>query len=266
MISARIFAKQIEKFAVDNSPLILTAVGVVGTIGTAVLTGKAAFKSFDILKEEEERRELMNEPGHVSRSEFVKLTWKQYIPAVGTGITTIACIVCANRISTRRIAAMAAAYSLSERAYNEYREKVVQKFNANKERQVRDDIAQDRVNANPPKENQVIITGNGDVICYDEPTGRYFKSNMEKLRAVVNDVNAEVNELGASPLSFFYQSLGLKTTPYSDELGWTTDELLEVHYSAVLTQDNQPCIAIDYKPHLIRKGTGAGFPKGCDAD
>ena len=37
--------KMIEKFAVDNSPSLLTAVGVVGTVGTAVLTHKAAMNT-----------------------------------------------------------------------------------------------------------------------------------------------------------------------------------------------------------------------------
>jgi hypothetical protein len=264
VISAKLFAKQIEKLAVDNAPVILTAIGVTGTLATAILTARASFAAADLLAEEDERRFRMNESQDITKTQAVKLVWKGYIPAVGVGITTIACVICANRISTRRIAAMAAAYSLSEKAYSEYREKVVEKFNANKERQVRDDIAQDRVNANPPKDSQIIITGNGDVVCYDLPTGRYFKSNMEKLRSVVNDVNAQVNEVGFAPLSDFYVSLGLKDTPYSEEIGWTTEELLDVHYSAVLTEENTPCIAINYRCKPIRQGTGAGFPQGCD--
>ena len=266
MISIRVLAKQIEKLAVDNAPIILTGVGVAGAITTAVLTGRASFAAAETLRDTENARYQMGKEEPMTSSEKVKVVWREFLPAVGVGATTVACIICANRVSSKRIAAMAAAYSLSEKRFGEYREKVIEKFNANKERQVRDEVAQDRVTKNPPRDSQIIITGNGDVLCFDQPSGRYFRSNMEKLRSVQNDVNAEVNQIGHSTLSYFYQSLNLKLTPYSEELGWTIDKMLDIHFSAVLTDDNQPCIAIDYQVEPIRHATGAGFPRGCDDD
>lgn len=270
MISAKVLARTVEKFAVDNAPIILTGIGAAGVLATTFLTAKASFKSADDIIEEKQRL-FHTDPNFGQEDDIpikhkIKLVWKNYIPAASALGITLTCVVCAHRVSAKRIAAMAAAYSLSEKAYGEYREKVLEKFNANKERQIRDEIAQDHVNQNPPKDNQIIITGNGDVLCHDLPTGRYFKSNMEKLRSVQNDINAEVVEMGHSPLSFLYQALGLKPTPYSDELGWTTSKLLELHFSAVLTDDNQPCISIDYSVEPIRGATGAGFPRGCDED
>lgn len=263
MISAKILFKHFEKFTLDNSPVILTAVGAAGTVGTAFLAAQASWKANDLVDAENERRLLMNEKVVQGPKEVAKIVWKEYIPAAGVGVMTIASIICANRISTKRVAAMAAAYSLSEKAYGEYREKVIEKFNANKERQVRDEVAQDRVTANPPKDAQIIITGSGDVLCHDLPTGRYFKSNIEKLRSVQNDLNAAVNEIGYATLSDFYVALNLATTPYSEELGWTTSELLELHFSAVLTDDNQPCISINYHAHPLRHNKPF---RGCDED
>jgi hypothetical protein len=258
VISAKVFAKTIEKFVSDNAPGILTGVGVVGAISTSVLSVKATIKAKDILAEETDRRFRdipdigIDEAKRFTKSETVKLVWTEYIPPAGTLAVTVAAIVCANRISAGRMAALATAYSLNEKRFSEYRDKVVEKFNPNKERQLRDEIAQDRVTENPPKESQIIITGNGDVMCLDIPTERYFKSNMEKLRQVMNDINAQVNEFGSAPLSDFYVALGLKETPYSEDLGWTRDSLLNVQFSAVLTSDNQPCIAIDYQMDPIR--------------
>ena len=41
--------KQAEKFASDNSPAILTALGLTGVLTTAYLSGKASFNAYDIL-------------------------------------------------------------------------------------------------------------------------------------------------------------------------------------------------------------------------
>lgn len=267
MISAKFVAKQVEKFASDNAPAILSAIGVVGAASAVYLTGKATFKAADIIAKEQERLNLTTPhvvhgevfgPQKVETKTKVKLVWSQYLPAAGALTASIGCIVCAHRLSMGRAAALAAAYSLSEGRMTEYRAKVVEKFNPNKERQIRDEIAQDRVTNNPPKDSQVIIVGNGNVLCYDLPTGRYFHSNMEKLRSVQNDINAAVNEIGHASLSDFYTALGLRDTPFSTEIGWTTSGLLDLHFSAVLTDDNQPCISIEYKAEPLR-----GF-RGCD--
>lgn len=269
MISVKVLAKTVEKLAIDNASVILTSVGVAGTVATTFLTAKATFKSADDIFEEKQRLFLedphFGEEDDITAKSKAKLIWKNYIPAATTLGVTLTCIVCAHRVSAKRVAAMAAAYSISQKEFGDYREKVIEKFNANKERQVRDEIAQDKVTANPPKDSQIIITGNGDVLCHDLPTGRYFRSNVEKLRSVQNDINAQVNELGFCPLSDFYVALNLKETPYSEELGWTTDKMLDLHFSAVMTDDNQPCIAINYHVEPIRL-QGAGFPRGCDDD
>ena len=244
-------AKRVEKLITDNSPVILTAIGVAGTITTAYLTGKASFKAAEIL--DHERNYVSDSPGMLELREKVNLTWKLYIPAIGTGILTCACIVGANRIGSRRAAAMAAAYSLSERAFSEYKEKVVERIGDIKEQKIRDEIAQDRVYRNPVSSREVIITGNGDVLCYDSITGRYFNSNVESIRKAVNDTNHQIlNDMYAS-LNDFYQKIGLPMTPYANEVGWNVDRLLEINFSTVLSEDGRPCISLDYPLAPIRE-------------
>ena len=250
------FAKRAEKLIVDNSPSILTAIGVTGTVTTAYLTGKASFKAGEVLNAHPlvGTKEASSD-GHiyVYKKDVVKVVWKLYLPAAASGVLTIACIVFANRIGARRAAAVAAAYSLSEKAFSEYKDKVVEKVTPKKEKEIRDDLAQDRVNRNPLSKNQVIITGNGDVMCYDQPTGRYFKSNVESLRRAENDINQQVIGNMYAPLSDFYNLLKLTSTPYSEEVGWTTEKLLEIEFSTTLSDDNQPCICINYNVIPIRE-------------
>lgn len=235
--------KSIEKFTIDNSPLILTVIGVTGTITTAILTGKASYKAAKILGEESP---------FLKTTEKMRLVWPLYISAIGTGAMTLTCIIAANRIGTRRAAAMAAAYSVSERMFGEYRDKVVEKMGANKEREARDEVAQDRIRENPVGKTEVIITGGGDVRCYDMYTGRYFHSDMETLRQAQNDLNHQLLNASYASLNDFYSLIGLSTTKTGEEVGWNSDKLLELQFSATIAEDGKPCIAIDFQVAPIR--------------
>lgn len=243
--------RQTEKVILDNAPLIATAVGVAGTITTAVLTGQATYKSVRAIEEENTSRELMNQPP-AKPHEIAAVVWKYYIPPVAIGLVTVGAIISANRISTKRAAALAAAYSLSEKAFGEYREKIVERFNSSQEERVRDEIAQDRVRNDPPRTDEVVITGNGDVMCYDTLTGRYFMSTIEKIRAAVNVINKRVLDDGYASLTEFYTELGLQGTAFSEEVGWKDNSQLEMKYSTVLSEDGRPCIAMTYTTMPVR--------------
>ena len=178
--------------------------------------------------------------------EAARELWPEIIPPVVTGVLTVSSIIGANRIGSRRAAALAAAYSLSEKAYQEYKTKVVQTIGEKKNQKVYDEIAQEKVTNDPYKSSEVVITGNGDVMCYDTITGRYFMSSMEAIRAAQNTINAQIISSDYASLTEFFDQLGLKGTSYSEEVGWTTQNMLDVYFSTVLSEDGKPCIAIQY--------------------
>lgn len=243
--------KRFERLITDNSPIILTAIGVTGTITTAVLTGKATIKAVRLLDHEEYILDMQDQPP-LDWREKVERTWTFYIPALGSGIFTVACIIGANRIGTRRAAALAAAYSLSEKAFLDYKDKVIETIGDKKEEKVRASIAQDYVDANPVSSREVIITGSGDSLCYDTITGRYFQSSVETLRKIQNDINQQILSSMYATLHEFYQKVGLPSTLYSSEVGWNLENMLELDFSATLSEGGQPCIAVGYKTYPIR--------------
>ena len=237
--------RRANRLAVNNAPIILTAIGVTGTITTALFTGRASFKAAQIIAAEEAQSPIS------TRRKF-DLTWQLYIPAVGNGVLAVACIIAANRIGSRRAAAIAAAYSLTEKAFVEYKDKVIERMGPRKEQNVRDDIAQDRVDANPVSSREVIITGSGDVLCYDSITGRYFESNVDTLRKAQNEINFQILHDMYASLSDLYQLIGLPTTPYSSEVGWNADTLFEMRFSTVMSENDRPCISLEYQVYPIR--------------
>ena len=245
-------AKQAEKFAVDNSPMILTGVGIAGTVTTAFFAGRGSFKAAQLIAHEQTKENIRGHHQPLTTKDKARLTWTLYIPAVGTGILTVVAIVGANQIGTHRAAAIAAAYTISEKAFTEYKEKVVEKLGENKEREVRDEVAQDRVTRNPVSEREVIIAGGGEVLCYDAFTGRYFESDMETLKKAQNDTNYRIISDNYASLTDFYNNLGLSGTEYSDEIGWNTDKLLELEITATMSEDQRPCISISFATKPVR--------------
>ena len=240
-----------ERFAIDNSPAILTAVAVGGTVTTAIFAGKASFKAAEILREDARLNQMTFDSPKDRVIEQVKLTWTLYIPAVGVGTATVASIVFANQIGTRRAAAMAAAYSMSEKAFSEYREKIVEKIGESKEQEARDEIAQERVQKNPLG-SQVIVMNDREVLCFDQYTGRYFNSNMETLKQAQNKINYRMIRENYASLNDFYDCVGLEWVPTGDDVGWNSDQMLELSFSTVLSEDQRPCIAIDFHTVPVR--------------
>lgn len=228
----------------QNASTILTAVGVVGTITTAVLTGKAAVKAHEIL----------TDPDYldVTAKDKVVVTWQCYIPPVASGVTTIGCIIAGHRLDAKKAAALAAAYGLSESRLQEYKDKVLDKIGMNKEQAVRDEIAQDRVNATESRE---VIIGTGNVLCFDVYSGRYFESNVEMIRQSVNTVNSYILDHQYASLSHFYDELNIPPTGMSDEVGWKSDDLIEVGFSTVMSPDKRPCLAMDFHNRPIAEYT-----------
>lgn len=249
--------KASQKLVFDNSPVILTGIGVAGVVGTAILVGKASFKASDILQEAQYEKAARLAQGDDESEPTLKgqflTVWTLYIPAATMAGMTISCIILANRIGTRRAAAVAAAYALTEKAFEEYKEKVVEKIGAKKELAVRDDIQQDRVNAAPVSSREVIIAGSGDVLCFESMTGRYFKSSIEEIKKAQNDTNYQLMHDNYVSLTDFYQRIGLPRTTMSDDMGWNLDMMLEVEFSTCMSEDGTtPCIAINYVTVPIR--------------
>lgn len=230
-----------------HSPEILTAVGIAGMITTTVLAVKATPKALKLIeekKQEENKDEL-------TAVETVKTAWKPYVPAAVTGVVSTACLIGANSVHAKRNAALATAYKLTETAFAEYKEKVVETIGEKKEKTVHDNIAKDKIEQNPVAPTSVIVTERGNTLCYDMLSDRYFKSDKGRIERCVNELNRRMTagmEMYVS-LNEFYDAIGLPQLPVGDSMGWRVDKgLIDIHYSAQLTSDEEPCITIE---HLI---------------
>lgn len=256
------------RFAKRNAPTLLTGVSVVGVVTTAFLTARATYKAAKEIDEVERKAlngEISDEPREKTK-EIVKATWLLYVPPVVTGAITIGCIVASNKTSANRTAAAVAAYTLTEKAFSEHREKFIEQFNESKENKLRAAIAQDHLNKTPTPHhliesaaadralveagdanNEVVVLGPKRVRYFEDYTGRRFLSDRETIERAVNKVNQRLIHENYCSLSYFYELVGLGHTQFSDETGWHVDPLLEVSFFPLIDpDDDQPCIAFSY--------------------
>lgn len=241
-----LLARRAKQIAADNSPAILTALAVTGTLTTAYLTGKASFKAVEVIDKEQRRWDENETSRLLYPKEKVEAVWKLYIPAAGTAALTVAAIIGVNQIGYRKTAALATAYSLSEKAFEEYKGKVLTKFGEEKEKQVRDEINQDHVTANPPGKSSVVVMGNGQSLWLDVRTGRYFLSTLEDVKKAMNDTNYVILNNNYASVTDFYDLLGLPPTDESDELGWNSDKMIDLDFGAAMTEDGRPCLTMAF--------------------
>lgn len=262
-------AKNLGGIISKNSPTILTGLAVCGLVTTVIFAVRATPKAIQILDAYRDERcsDCMSHPGDkecqhcidstIPKKEVVRLTWKLYIPAAAMGTVTIACIISSNSINQRRNAALATVYGLTETAFREYKEKVVETIGKNKELKVRDDICADHVAQNPVGRNEVIITGKGNVLCMDSLSGRYFRSDIDKIRRSINCMNEEMlSNIGMwVSQNDLYDELGLGHVALGDEVGWDLDSgTIKISYSSQLTEDEEPCLVLNYdvRPKHLR--------------
>lgn len=228
-----------------HSPEILTGLGVTGLFGSVIFSVRGTVKATEAV--EQKKKELNKEK--LSVKETIGATWKYYIPTAITAATSTACIIGANSVNTRRKAALAAAYSLSESALAEYRDKVKEIIGENKESDVRAGIARDRMAVDPPNPSEVIITGKGETWFRESITQRYFKSDIEKVRKVENDLNREMRSSNTISVDDVLYALGIfPNHKVLSDIGWDIDRHpIEFIFTPVMTDEVGVCIEIDYR-------------------
>lgn len=236
--------KSLKTTASKHSPEILIGIGVAGFISTTVLAVKATPKAMRILEAAKK-----DKGDDLTKLEVVKVAWKPYIPAAITGVASIACVIGANSVNARRNAALATAYQLSTAALNEYKDKVVETIGEKKEQTIREKISKDRVEKNPVSNNTVYVTGNGESLFLEPISKRYFKSDIERIRGIVNTLNEHMynDAFGQISLSDLYDELGLERTDISDDIGWSIEKgSIKVDFHPVMSDDGKPCLALYY--------------------
>lgn len=229
-----------------HSPAILIGLAIVSGGTAVVLAVKDTPKALKRIEDKKQEYQV----DKLSPWETVKTTWPCYVPTAIAFTFAAGCAIGSQSIHVKRNAALAAAYKISETALLEYRDKVIETIGEKKEQTVRDKVAQEKINKNPVKQSEVIITGKGTSLCLEPFTHRYFECDIETIRRAENKLNKKMLQsiCGSTSLNDFYVEIGLEPV---DEaigytLGWNAENQIDLDIRPGMTPDERPCLVIGH--------------------
>lgn len=231
-----------------NGSTILTCIGGVGVIATAVMAVKATPEALELIDRAKDKK------GEVlTKTETVKAAWKPYIPSVLIGTGTLLCVFGANVLNKRQQAALMSAYALLDNSYKEYRKKVKEIYGEDTDRTIMNEIAKDHY------DEEEDDYGDGLELFYDEYSQRYFRSTEIDVLKAEYELNRILSESCGAFLNEFYELLKLDFVDYGDYMGWSTCELVESYcacwvdfrHTKVDMEDGMECTIISFMQEPI---------------
>ena len=241
---------KVTNFINKNDTNLVIGMGIAsGFIFGSALWYKTGQKVQNILNNKKEmlQREL-------TLKEKVKYTWKIFIfPTVNT-VASAAAIAYATKVNNKRLAALGAAYNLTEIAFQNYMDKTREIIGEKKEEEIKQAIAKDNDEKSSDKNKvQIITTGREDIWVRDSLTMREFLSSWDRIQKAALELNLEAaNDLsGRISLSDWFYKIGLEPTADSDYRGWDISKpgnygKIDIEPVSYLRKNNEPGVEIYY--------------------
>ena len=238
-----------------RSPEILVAVGVVGTVVSAVMACKATTKIDTILDETKNQLDKIHEyAGNPDVAEKynaedakkdtaivyaqagVKLA-KLYAPAVGLGILSISSILASNNILRKRNMAISAALAAATQDFKDYRNRVIERFGKEVDHQLRYNIKAEEIEETVTDEKgkekkvkksiEVADPNASGYVKYFTRSNPYWEEDSSYvemfLRSQQNYANDKLKATGHLTLNDVYDMLGFHDSKAGMVVGWIYD-------------------------------------------
>lgn len=249
--------KQAGNALMKASPTILTCLGAIGVVTTAVLAVKATPKAMERVKIDSLKNHD-GDPNAATKMEAIKSCWTCYIPAVITGAATIGCIFGVNVLNRRQQASITSAYALVSRSYTDYKRKVKELYGEETHKQIMESLAAEKVDKNHIITAPCMIgrscldfedADEEEHLFYDSFSERYFTSTLSKVLQAEYHLNRNFALRGGDiSLNHFYTLLGIDDIPEGDTIGWfINDEMswIDFNHSKTILEDGLECYIID---------------------
>ena len=227
-----------------DGPFVLTCVGAVGVVGTAILAAKATPKAIQLLQIAEKKKS-----SKLTKLEIVDVAGPVYIPSILIGASTVLCIFSANVLNKKRQASLISAYALVDSAFKEYQNKLIELHGKEADIEVRDSLIRDCCNFHLTDDP----TPDQRALWYDELSGKTIRRYEKEIIDAEYRFNRNFCMRGYASLNEFYEFLGLPQTEEGESLGWSMSDgiyWVDFEHRLVKNTDGTSCYAIDmvYSP------------------
>lgn len=242
-----------------HSPEILVVAGVVGVVASGVLACKATLKVNEVVdksKKEIDKIHIASEKGKTNAGEVytqedakkdltivyvqtgVKFA-KLYGPSIALGALSIASIFASHKILRNRNTALIAAYAAVENGFKDYRDRVIDRFGKELDKELKYGIRAKEIEEKVANEDGSETTVKRTVEVVDpnlhSPYAKFFDDgctgweknaeyNLMFLKRQQAHANDLLREQGYLYLNDVYAMLGIPKTKAGQVVGWVYDE------------------------------------------
>ena len=240
-----------------HSPEILVVGGVVGLVASGVMACKATTKLSAILDDSKEQIELFDKVA--ANPEMVKEEYtvedaekdkkivkvqtavkvaKLYAPSIAVGVVSIGAIFASNNIMRKRNVALGAAYATVDRAFKDYRNRVVDRFGEELDKELRYNLKTKEVKETIEDENGKKKTVKRNIkymdspmpsefaVIYDDGCAGWTKDPEDNKFFLIQQqryANERLKRRGYLSLNEVYELLGFPSTKAGQVVGWLYD-------------------------------------------
>lgn len=229
-----------SEFFKKNGKYILTALSVVGTAASIVLTAKITPKAV------QRKEELKKQKGEdFTKKDAVISDIKSYATVIGVGLGTVASIIGNTILSNRQQASLIGLYTFANTSYCKYKDKI---NSALEKAGLKDKIEEDIARQDACDMGLTISDDNPDtILVYDMFTLSYIETTMDELLTAEHYINEVVRKRGRCSVIDFYMQLDMDVifkNYYDDEypismqsLWWIDDEVHFWHRRACIDEN-----------------------------
>lgn len=237
----------IMKTTKHYSPQLLTGLGIVGFGATIVSTVKAtrevdkALKSIDISEDTPKKEVIWKK---------TKVVAPIVAPPVILGVSSVGCILGANKIQSARLASATAAYELTSKAFSDYKDAVLEEIGEKKEQKVRDKVAEKKVEEHPYCEPEAFEPVTSTQLFMESLTNQYFRSTKEEiLQGIMRFQKALMVEdyMTVSEMFDYLDVDELRHTALTDACGFNSEQGIDVYFSVAKAANGEPCTVLCYR-------------------
>lgn len=238
-----------------HSPEILMVTGTIGVVTSAVMACKATLKVNDILEETKQDVDKIN--GVLENEEYadkyseedskrdllivyaqtgIKLA-KLYAPSVILGTLSLGAMITSNNILRKRNVALAAAYTVLDKGFKDYRSNVIERFGEKIDKELKHNIkaktfetvtVDENGKEKKTKEEVNICDEISDFARFFDEGSRYFTKdpeyNLMFLKNQERYANDKLKAKGYLFLNDVYRMLDIPETKAGQIVGWIYDE------------------------------------------
>lgn len=207
----------IKSFMIKHGPSILTGCACFGVVLTGYFTHKAAMDCLSDVTEAVLCTEETETPVKDIVHRTVKKRWKNYIPAIITGVVAIGCSIWANQWHMTKEGMLASAAIMYKTGSEELEKGFIKKFGSEKIQEVKKEIAD--------KERLPKLDGIPDKMKIWEPyTQQWFYASQKDILWAELTINKMLAQQLTARLSDILTLFGCKNTKEAEKLGWTYND------------------------------------------